>query len=51
MNQLILAIILTILPISELRLGLPLALDYALKNNLSILPIFLMIVLINIQLI
>ena len=48
MNQLILAIILTILPISELRLGLPLALDYALKNNLSILPIFLMIVLINI---
>lgn len=48
MNQLILSIILTILPISELRGGLPLAINYAVKNNLSIWPIFLLILLINI---
>ena len=48
MNQLILAIILTILPISELRGGMPIAINYALKNNISILPVFLMIVSFNI---
>ena len=48
MNQLILAIILTLLPISELRGGMPVAINYALKNNLSIFPIFLMILLFNI---
>lgn len=48
MNQLILAIILTVLPISELRGGMPVAIDYAIKNNLSILPIFLMILSFNI---
>jgi len=48
MKQLILAIILSILPISELRGGLPVAIDYALKNNLSILPIFLLILSFNI---
>ena len=48
MNQLILAIILTILPISELRGGMPIAVDYAIKNGLSIFPIFLMILSFNI---
>lgn len=48
MNQLILAIILSILPISELRGGLPVAVDYALKNQVGILPIFLMIISFNI---
>jgi len=48
MNQLVLAIILSILPISELRGGLPVAIDYALKNNLNIFPIFLMVFLLNI---
>ena len=48
MNSLILAIILTVLPISELRGGMPVAINYALNNNLSIWPIFLMILLFNI---
>ncbi len=48
MKQIILAIILSMLPISELRGGLPLAVDYALKNNLSIFPIFLLILSFNI---
>jgi len=46
-NQLLLAIILTILPVSELRGGMPLAIDYAIKNNLTLLPIILMIILFN----
>ena len=48
MNQLILAIILTLLPISELRVGMPVAINYALNNNLSILPIFFLILSSNI---
>ena len=36
MNELLLAIILSLLPISELRGGLPVAIDYALKNNTGI---------------
>jgi len=48
MNQLLISIILSILPVSELRGGLPVAVDYALKNNISILPIFFLIVLLNI---
>ncbi len=51
MNLLILAILLTILPVSELRGGLPVALIYAFKNNISIPLVFLIIVLINILLI
>lgn len=48
MNQLLLSIILTLLPVSELRGGLPIAINYAIKNNLSIFPIFLMILSLNI---
>jgi len=48
MNELLLAIILSLLPISELRGGLPVAIDYALKNNIGIFPIFLMVVTLNI---
>lgn len=48
MNQLLIAIILSVLPVSELRGGLPVALDYAIKNNLSVLGIFLMIIFLNI---
>lgn len=48
MNQLILAIILSILPISELRGGMPVAISYALKNSIQIFPIFLLIVFSNI---
>lgn len=48
MNQLLLAILLSIIPISELRGGLPVAINYALNNNVSILPIFFLIVFLNI---
>jgi len=45
------AIVLTLLPISELRIGLPVAISYALENNISIYLVFCLIVLINIVLI
>jgi uncharacterized membrane protein len=48
MNQIILALILSFLPISELRGGLPVAINYALNNNISIMPIFFIVVLTNI---
>ena len=48
MNQLILAIIFSVLPIFELRGGLPIALDYAIKNNFPIWLVFLTIILTNI---
>ncbi len=46
-NQLIWAIILSVLPVSELRGGIPLAINYALGNNLPILPIVTLIILLN----
>jgi len=49
--RLIYAIILTILPVTELRVGLPLAVSYAIKENVPVFPIFLLIVLLNILLI
>ncbi len=50
-SNLIWAIILTLLPITELRLGLPVALLYATQNNLPTFPIFLLILLLNLILI
>ena len=49
--RLIYAIILTILPGTELRFGLPLAILYAKDNGVSLILIFLLIILINILLI
>ncbi len=46
--RLIYAVILSILPISELRAGLPLAIIYAQGNNIPIILVFLLIVLCNI---
>jgi len=51
MNHFLLSIILTLLPVSELRGGLPLAVDYALRNNLPVFPIFFLIVMLNISMI
>lgn len=51
MNQLIIAIIFSVLPVLELRGGLPLAIDYALKNGISVYPIFLLILALNIAII
>ncbi len=47
-TQLIIAIFLTIAPVFELRGGLPIAIQYALSNNYSIFPIFLIILALNI---
>ncbi len=49
--RLLYAIILTIFPGTELRLGLPVAMLYAQDNGISLILIFLLIVLINILLI
>lgn len=46
--KLIYALILTILPITELRIGLPLGLAYAHQENIPLFPIFTLIVLLNV---
>jgi uncharacterized membrane protein len=46
--RIIYALILTVMPITELRVGLPLALIYALENNIPIYLIFPLIILLNI---
>jgi uncharacterized membrane protein len=51
MNSLLLSIILTLLPITELRIGLPIALFNASKNNFSLFGTFILILLLNIILI
>lgn len=46
--KLIYALILTIMPITELRVGLPIAITYAIEKNISLLLIFSIVVLLNI---
>lgn len=48
MNALLWAIILTLMPITELRAGLPIALKYASENNIPVLLIFALILFLNI---
>jgi len=47
-GQLVLSVILSFFPFIELRLGLPVVIDYCLKNGLNILPYFSLVVIINI---
>lgn len=47
-GQLFLSIVLSFLPFVELRAGLPVVIDYCLKNGLNIWPYFSLVVLINI---
>lgn len=42
------ALILTVLPITELRAGLPIAIVYAIEHNIPIMLIFSLVVLLNI---
>jgi len=49
--KIIYALILTILPVSELRIGLPLALTYAFEESIPIILIFSIVVLLNILLV
>lgn len=46
-TQLVISIILSFLPFIELRGGLPVIIDYCLKNGLSIGPYFMLVVIIN----
>lgn len=46
--RLIYAILLTLLPVTELRIGLPLAITYAIDNNIPIFFIFPLILFLNI---
>jgi len=46
--KLLIAVLFTILPITELRVGLPIAISYALENHINVFLIFTLIVLINI---
>jgi uncharacterized membrane protein len=50
-SQLLVAVLLTLLPITELRVGLPVALVHATNNNLPTFPIFLLILTLNLLLI
>jgi uncharacterized membrane protein len=45
--ELIWGLVLTILPITELRIGLPVVINYCLKNNLSIFPFFMLVIALN----
>jgi uncharacterized membrane protein len=49
--KLVYALILTVLPLSELRLGLPVAILYSLEENIPIIFIFSLVILLNILLI
>jgi len=51
MNELLLGIVLSVLPIFELRGGLPLAVNYALRKNIPIFFVFFLIVALNIAVI
>jgi len=47
-SQFLLGLLLTLLPVFELRAGLPVIVDYALKNNLFLFPLFLLVIFLNI---
>lgn len=49
--KLIYAIILTIMPVTELRAGLPIAIVYAMEHNIPVMLVFLLIILLNILMI
>ena len=49
--RLIYALILTVMPVTELRAGLPLAIVYARENSIPLLLVFSLIVLLNILMI
>ncbi|MEM4181563.1 MAG: small multi-drug export protein [Candidatus Pacearchaeota archaeon] len=46
--EILVALLLTVAPITELRLGLPIVVNYCLKNNISVWPYFSFVVILNI---
>jgi len=51
MNEFWLGLILSVLPITELRGGLPLVLHYALNNGISVWPVFFLVLFLNVAVI
>lgn len=49
--QILIGLLLTVLPISELRGGLPVIVEYAVRHEVSIWPYFLMVLILNVLLI
>jgi len=49
--QILIGLLLTVLPISELRVGLPVIVEYAVRNGVSVWPYFLMVLVLNVLLI
>ncbi len=49
--QLIIAVLLTLMPLIELRGGLPVAIEYAVSRDISIWPVFISILVINVLLV
>jgi uncharacterized membrane protein len=49
--ELLIGLFLTILPITELRVGLPLVINYVIKNGLLIWPYFLLVLFLNVVII
>jgi uncharacterized membrane protein len=47
-GQILIGLLLTILPVSELRGGLPIIVEYCMRNDLSIWPYLLLVLLLNI---
>ncbi len=50
-TQIFVGLLLTILPVFELRGGLPVVVEYALRNGVSVWPYFLIVLILNILLI
>jgi len=49
--QIIIGLLLTILPVFELRGGLPVIVEYAVRNNASVWPWFILVLILNILII
>jgi len=49
--QVVLGLLLTVLPVSELRGGLPIIVEYTIRNGLSVWPYFLLVLALNILII
>jgi uncharacterized membrane protein len=47
--QILIGLILTVLPITELRAGLPVIVEYTTRQGISIWPYFLLVILLNIS--
>lgn len=50
-SQIFLGLLLTVLPVFELRGGLPIVIEYVIRNDLPILPYFFLVLLLNILII